>query len=236
MTPYRELRNLCYEANMEIPKRNLAIYTFGNVSVLDSRGEYFAIKPSGVPYEKLAPADMVVVDLEGNRIDGRLHPSSDTPTHAVLYKKWADRSVRSVVHTHSPWATAWAQARRPIPCYGTTQADHLPGEVPCAPVLDAGAIEGAYEKETGLALVRHLDEASLDPEGVPMIIQAGHGPFTWGATPEKAVYHAVVLEELARMALHTETLNSGAEPIPEVLIAKHFYRKHGPEAYYGQSG
>jgi L-ribulose-5-phosphate 4-epimerase len=220
---------------MEIPRRGLAIYTFGNVSVLDRGGTFFAIKPSGVPYDDLAPADMVIVDLDGNTVDGGLNPSSDTPTHAVLYREWGGPSVGAVVHTHSPWATAWAQARRPIPCYGTTQADHLPGEVPCAPLLDNAAIEGAYEKETGMALVRHLADASLDPAGVPMIIQAGHGPFAWGATPEKAIYHAVVLEELARMALHTETINSGIEKIPKVLIDKHYLRKHGPGAYYGQS-
>ncbi|HEV8548193.1 MAG TPA: L-ribulose-5-phosphate 4-epimerase AraD [Polyangiaceae bacterium] len=229
-SPYRELKERAWVANQEIPKRGLAIYTFGNVSAYDAPRSVFAIKPSGVEYEKLTVDDMVVVDLAGEIVEGTLRPSSDTKTHLVLYRNW--QGTGGVVHTHSTYATAFAQARLPIPVYGTTHADHLAEAVPCTQVISDEAVERDYELETGQQILECF--AGRDPRQTPMVLVAGHGVFTWGATPEKAVYHAVVLEELARMAFITRTLNPAAPVLPDRVIQKHFERKHGKHAYYGQ--
>jgi L-ribulose-5-phosphate 4-epimerase len=230
-SPYRELKEQAWAANQEIPKRGLAIYTFGNVSALDATRGVVAIKPSGVEYEKLAIDDLVVVDLEGTIVEGKLRPSSDTPTHLLLYRAW--RGIGGVVHTHSTYATGWAQARLPIPIYGTTHADHLAEEVPCTAVMTDAAVERDYEVETGRQILECF--ASRDPRQTPMVLVAGHGVFTWAETPEKAIYNAAVLEELARLAFVTRTLDPAAARLPDALIRKHFERKHGKHAYYGQA-
>ncbi|OJH41945.1 L-ribulose-5-phosphate 4-epimerase AraD [Cystobacter ferrugineus] len=227
---YHALKERAWAANMEIPRRGLAIYTFGNVSALDARAGVFAIKPSGVPYEQLQVEHMVVVDLEGRIVEGTLRPSSDTRTHLVLYRNL--KGVGGIVHTHSTYATGWAQAHLPIPIYGTTHADHLAEDVPCTEVMSAEAVERDYEMETGqqiLECFRHRD-----PLHTPMVLVAGHAPFAWGETPEKAVYNAAVLEELAKMAFITRGIHPEAARLPDRLVRKHFERKHGPRAYYGQ--
>jgi L-ribulose-5-phosphate 4-epimerase len=229
-SPYRELKERAWAANQEIPKRGLAIYTFGNVSALDAERGVMAIKPSGVAYDELKVDDLVVLDLEGRIVEGRLRPSSDTPTHLVLYRNW--KGVGGVVHTHSTYATGWAQARRPIPIYGTTHADHLAEDVPCTAVMTDEAVENDYEVETGRQILECFK--GRDPLQTPMVLVAGHAPFAWGKTPEQAVYNAAVLEELSRMAFVTHTLDRSAERLPESLIRKHFERKHGKNAYYGQ--
>ncbi len=229
-SPYRELKERAWFANQEVPRRGLAIYTFGNVSVLDADRGVLAIKPSGVPYEQLTIDDLVVLDLSGKVVEGALRPSSDTPTHLVLYRAW--KGVGGVVHTHSRYATGWAQARLSIPLYGTTHADHLAEDVPCTAIMSDEAVERDYEVETGNQILACFERR--EPLHTPMVLVAGHGPFTWGETPEKAVYHAVVLEELARMAFVTRTLDPTAERLPERLIRKHYERKHGKGAYYGQ--
>ncbi len=229
-SPYQELKERAWSANQEIPRRGLAIYTFGNVSALDAARGVIAIKPSGVAYERLAVDDLVVVDLAGKIVEGRLRPSSDTPTHLVLYRAFP--GIGGVVHTHSSYATGWAQARLPIPLYGTTHADHLAEDVPCTALMSDEAVERDYEVETGRQIVDCF--AGRDPLHTPMVLVAGHGPFTWGESPEQAVYHAAVLEELARMAFVTHTLDPAAARLPERLVRKHFERKHGKDAYYGQ--
>jgi L-ribulose-5-phosphate 4-epimerase len=229
-SPYRELKERAWAANQEIPKRGLAIYTFGNVSALDRERAVFAIKPSGVDYSKLIADDLVVMDLDGKVVEGTLRPSSDTPTHLVLYRAW--QGVGGVVHTHSTYATGWAQARLSIPIYGTTHADHLAEDVPCTAVMSDEAVERDYEIETGKQILECF--RSRDPRQTPMVLVAGHGPFAWGETAEKAVYNAAVLEELAKMAFVTQTLNPRAARLPDGLIRKHFERKHGKNAYYGQ--
>lgn len=227
---YGDLKEEAWRANLEIPRRGLAIYTFGNVSAFDSRRAVFAIKPSGVAYEGLTADDMVVVDLEAKVVEGTLRPSSDTKTHAVLYKTF--EGLGGIVHTHSTYATAWAQACMAIPIYGTTHADHLAEDVPCTEVMTPEAVERDYEAETG----RQITDCfrTRDPHQTPMVLVAGHAPFTWGKTAEKAVYHAVVLEELAKMASITRSLDPQARRLPEHLLRKHFERKHGKSAYYGQ--
>lgn len=227
---YQELKEEAWRANMEIPRRGLAIYTFGNVSAFDAKRAVFAIKPSGVDYDKLTAADMVVVDLDVKVVEGTLRPSSDTKTHAVLYR--AFQGIGGIVHTHSTYATAWAQACMPIPIYGTTHADHLAQDVPCTEVMTAAAVEGDYEAETGKQIIDCF--RTRDPHEVSMVLVAGHGPFTWGPTADKAVYHAVVLEELAKMAAITRSLDPRAGRLPEHLVRKHYQRKHGKGAYYGQ--
>ena len=227
---YDELREEAWQANMEIPRRGLAIYTFGNVSAFDAERGVFAIKPSGVSYESLTAAHMVVVDLDGCVVEGALRPSSDTKTHVALYR--AFQGIGGIVHTHSTYATGWAQARMPIPLYGTTHADHLAEDVPCTAVMTADAVGGDYEAETGTQIIDCF--RTRDPHQTPMVLVAGHGPFAWGKTADKAVYHAVVLEELARMAFITRTLDPRAGRLPEHLVRKHFERKHGKRAYYGQ--
>lgn len=229
-SPYRELKERAWAANQEIPKRGLAIYTFGNASALDAARGVVAIKPSGVAYDDLKPEDLVVVDLAGKVVEGTLRPSSDTATHLVLYRAWP--KVGGIVHTHSGYATGWAQARLAIPIYGTTHADHLAEDVPCTAVMTDEAVERDYEVETGTQILDCF--AGRDPMHTPMVLVAGHGVFTWGATAEKAIYNAAVLEELARMAFVTRTLAPAAPRLSERLIRKHFERKHGKNAYYGQ--
>jgi L-ribulose-5-phosphate 4-epimerase len=229
-SPYQELKERAWAANLEIPKRGLAIYTFGNVSALDAARGVVAIKPSGVDYDTLTIDDLVVVDLAGKIVEGKLRPSSDTPSHLVLYRAWT--GIGGVVHTHSTYATGWAQARMPIPIYGTTHADYLAEDVPCTAVMSDEAVERNYEVETGNQILECFK--SRDPHHTPMVLVAGHGVFTWGETPEKAVYNAVVLEELARMAFVTRTLDPEAARLPARLIRKHYERKHGKNAYYGQ--
>lgn len=227
-----ELKKAVYEANMELPKRGLVTYTWGNVSGKDPETGYFVIKPSGVEYEDLTPEDMVVCDVEGNRIEGRYKPSSDTATHAELYKAYPE--LGGIVHTHSTWATSWAQAGRDIPCYGTTHADYIYGSIPCARSLTKEEIDEAYEKNTGKVIIETFEKRNLNPAYVPAVLCTNHGPFTWGKDAAEAVYHAVVLEEVARMAEQTEAINSHVNPAPDSIKDKHFLRKHGENAYYGQ--
>lgn len=226
-----ELRDQVYEANMELPARGLVTYTWGNVSGVDRERGLFVIKPSGVDYDELRPSDLVVCDLEGNKVEGELNPSSDTPTHAVLYQRF--ERIGGVVHTHSSWATSWAQAGRAIPCYGTTHADYFYGEIPCVRALTAEEVELAYEHETGVAIADAFE--GLDYMAVPAALCKHHGPFTWGTDAADAVYHAVVLEEVAKMATRTEAVAGQASPAPQYLQDKHYQRKHGPNAYYGQA-
>ena len=234
MNRYRDLCEEAWQANVEIPARGLAIYTFGNVSACDRAAGVFAIKPSGVPYEELRADDMVVVDFDGRKVEGQLNPSSDTKTHAVLYR--AFDGIGGVVHTHSTYATAWAQARRDIPIFGTTHADHLPGDIPCTDAMTPEMVGGDYEEETGNQILQAFEKRGISYLEYPMVLVAGHGPFTWGRNAAKAVYNSVVLEELARMALLTEKINPAANRLEDVLIAKHYERKHGSNAYYGQNG
>lgn len=225
-----ELKKAVYEANMLLPKHNLVTFTWGNVSQIDRETGYFAIKPSGVEYEKLTPDDMVIMDLEGNKIEGRYNPSSDTPTHLELYRAFP--KIGGVVHTHSPWATSWAQAGRGIPCYGTTHADYMYGEIPCVRCLTKEEIDMAYEKNTGLLIVDYFKDK--DYEAVPAVLCKNHGPFTWGKDGHEAVHNAAVLEEVAKMAARCEMINPQVKPAPQELQDKHYYRKHGVNAYYGQ--
>lgn len=224
------LKQQVYEANMELPKRGLVTYTWGNVSGFDKETGYFAIKPSGVDYEDLTPDDMVIMDLNGNKIEGKYNPSSDTKTHMELYKAWPE--VGGIVHTHSPWATQWAQAGRGIPSYGTTHADYFYGDIPCARSLTPEEIEEAYEKNTGLVIIETF--AEKNPKYVPGVLCTNHGPFAWGKDAAEAVHNAVVLEECAKMAYYTECINPRVQQIPQPLMDKHFLRKHGENAYYGQ--
>ena len=225
-----ELKKQVYEANMELPRRRLITYTWGNVSGIDRETGYFVIKPSGVDYDELTPDDMVVMDLLGNKVEGKYKPSSDTATHLELYKAFPE--IGGVVHTHSPWATSWAQAGRSIPCYGTTHADYFYGTIPCARSLTKEEIENEYEKNTGLVIVETFK--GLNPVYVPGVLCVNHGPFTWGKDAMEAVHNAVVLEEVAKMAYHTEMINPRVQPAPESIKEKHFMRKHGKNAYYGQ--
>ena len=228
-----ELKKQVDEANMELPKRGLVTFTWGNVSGIDREKGLFVIKPSGVEYEDLTPEDMVVVDLEGNVVEGKYKPSSDTATHLELYKKYDQ--IGGVVHTHSTYAVAWAQAGRDIPLYGTTHADYFLGSIPCTRNLTPQEIDEAYEKNTGTVIIETFEERGLNPEYTPGVICKNHGPFTWGKDADQAVYHAVVLEEVAKMALLTEQVNPKVEKAPDCIRDKHFYRKHGANAYYGQT-
>ena len=228
-----ELKFEVFEANLELPKRNLVTYTWGNVSGIDREKGLFVIKPSGVDYEKMTPQDMVVMDLDGNKVEGDLNPSSDTPTHLELYR--AFEGIGGIVHTHSSFATSWAQAGRDVPCYGTTHADYFYGTIPCARNLTPEEIEEAYEKNTGITIIETFRERGIDPMYVPGVLCKNHGPFTWGRDAGHAVYNAVVLEEIAKMNLMTEILNpNGDNTTPKSMQDKHFMRKHGPNAYYGQ--
>lgn len=232
MSKYQHIKLAAYEANMQLPQLGLVIFTFGNVSAVDRGQSVFAIKPSGVPYNQLTPEKMVVVDFDGKVVEGSLRPSSDTLTHAVLYKHW--EKIGGIVHTHSTYATAWAQALRDIPIFGTTHADHNTVDIPCAPPMDDEMIAGDYEYQTGFQIMNCLGERGLSYEEIEMILVGNHAPFTWGKTPEKAVYNSAVLESIAHMALLTEQIRSTAPRLKDSLIKKHFERKHGPNSYYGQ--
>ncbi len=228
-----ELKKQVYEANMELPRRGLVTYTWGNASGIDRETGYFVIKPSGVEYEELTPDDLTVVDLDLNKIEGKYKPSSDSATHAQLYKKYAE--IGGIVHTHSVTAASWAQAGRSIPLYGTTHADYFFGDIPCTRSLTPDEINGEYEKNTGLVIIETLEEYGIHPMHMPGILCKNHGPFTWGTDARQAVYHAAVLEEIARMALNTELINPKAALAPDSIRDKHFCRKHGANAYYGQN-
>lgn len=225
-----ELKRQVYRANMELPERGLVTYTWGNVSGIDRRSGLFVIKPSGVDYDRLSPDDMVVMSLDGKKVEGELNPSSDTATHLELYK--AFQEIGGVVHTHSSMATAWAQAGRELPCYGTTHADYFYGTIPCTRNLTKEEIEEGYEKNTGLVIIETFK--GKNPVYVPGVLCKNHGPFTWGKDAAEAVHNAVVLEEVAKMNLYTEMLNPRAGAAPQYMQDKHFMRKHGPNAYYGQ--
>jgi L-ribulose-5-phosphate 4-epimerase len=227
----KELREEVLEANLELVRRGLVLYTFGNASGIAREEGLVVIKPSGVSYEKMQAEDLVVTDLDGKIVEGSLRPSSDLPTHLILYRKFA--SIGGIAHTHSRAATSWAQAQREIPCYGTTHADYFYGPVPVTKALSAAQIRTDYEKNTGLAIVRRL--AKLDPLEVPAVLVAGHAPFCWGTTPAEATHIAVIVEEIAAMASQTIAANPSARCIPKRLHDKHFGRKHGRDAYYGQS-
>ena len=232
MDKYQKIREEAYAANMQLPKLGLVLFTFGNVSAADRAEGVFAIKPSGVPYEELSPENMVIVDFDGHTVDGDLRPSSDTKTHAVIYKHWQD--ISGIVHTHSTYATAWAQAQTDIPIFGTTHADHLTVDIPCAPPMADEMISGNYEYETGFQIINHFEQLGLSYQEVEMILVGNHAPFTWGKTAHKAVYNSAVLEAVAQMALLTRQINPEAPKLKDALIKKHFERKHGPDSYYGQ--
>ena len=226
----QELKRQVYEANMLLPKYGLVTFTWGNVSAIDRESGLFVIKPSGVEYESMKPEDMVVMDLNGNRVEGKLRPSSDMPTHLELYKAFPE--IGGIVHTHSSYATSWAQAGRSIPCYGTTHADYIYGEVPCVRCLTKEEIDEAYEKNTGVLIAEYFKNS--DYEAVPAVLCKNHGPYTWGKDAHEAVHNAVVLEEVAKMACRCELINPQVKPAPQELQDKHYYRKHGAGAYYGQ--
>lgn len=227
-----ELKQKVWKANLDLPRYGLVTLTWGNVSGIDRESGLFVIKPSGVPYEELTPEDMVVVSLDGKKVEGRLNPSSDTETHRVLYQRFPQ--LGAVVHTHSSFATSWAQAGRDIPCYGTTHADYFYGSIPCARSLTKEEIETAYEYHTGVVIADTFASRSLDCVAVPGCLCRSHGVFAWGKDPQEAVHHALVIEEVAKMAAWTEMLCPGVQPAPQELQDKHYHRKHGSGAYYGQ--
>ena len=229
---YKTLKDECFEANKQLPRLGLVLFTFGNVSAVDRDRAVFAIKPSGVPYNALRPDDIVICDYDARVVDGVMRPSSDTKTHALLYKTWDD--IGGIVHTHSTYAVAWAQAGLDIPVLGTTHADHTHRDIPCAPVLTDAMIAGDYEHETGHQIINCFAEKELSHREVEMVLLQSHGPFTWGKTPEKAVYNSAVLEEIARMAYLTLQLNPDVSRLKDTLRLKHYERKHGTNAYYGQ--
>ena len=224
-----ELKKKVYEANMDLPKYGLVTFTWGNVSAIDRESGMFVIKPSGVDYDLLKPEDMVVMDLNGNKVEGKYNPSSDTATHLELYKAFPE--IGGVVHTHSTYATSWAQSGRAIPCYGTTHADYMYGEIPCARVLSQEEMDEGYEKNTGTVIIETFQ--GKDPMAVPAVLCKNHGPFAWGKDAKEAVHNGVVLEEVAKMALFTEQLKPDVESAPQRIQDKHYYRKHGANAYYG---
>ena len=227
-----ELKQKVYEANMDLPRYGLVTFTWGNVSAIDRESGLFVIKPSGVDYDKLTPEMMVVMDLNGNKVEGNLNPSSDTATHLELYKAFPE--IGGIVHTHSSYATSWAQAGRDIPCYGTTHADYIYGPVPCVRCLTKEEIEDAYEENTGHLIVNEFKRLGKDPKAVPVVLCKNHGPFAWGKDAKEAVHNAVVLEEVAKMAWIARGINPALSAIDSYLMNKHFMRKHGPNAYYGQ--
>jgi L-ribulose-5-phosphate 4-epimerase len=229
---YQELKKECFEANMQLPKLDLVVYTFGNVSAVDRNKGVFAIKPSGVPYEELKVEDIVILDFENTVIEGEMRPSSDTKTHAFLYKNWVE--IGGIVHTHSTYGVAWAQAQMDIPILGTTHADHLTADIPCAPPMSDDLILGDYEQMTGQQILDCFSNKGLSYEEVEMVLIGNHGPFAWGKNAAKAVYNSKVLEEIARMAYLTLQINPKAPRLKEALIRKHYERKHGKDAYYGQ--
>ncbi|MGX7163929.1 L-ribulose-5-phosphate 4-epimerase [Enterococcus massiliensis] len=227
------LKEKVFQANLALPKHGLIKYTWGNVSEIDRDAGLFVIKPSGVDYDKMSVNDMVVCDLEGNVVEGDLNPSSDTPTHAVLYQKFPE--IGGIVHTHSTWATIWAQAGLDLPAMGTTHADTFYGSVPCARFLTQEEIDRGYEAETGHVIVETFNERKIKPLEIPGVLLHGHGPFTWGKDADSAVMNAVVLDEVAKMNLFARQLNSFAEELPQRILDKHYLRKHGKDAYYGQN-
>lgn len=228
----RKMKERVYIANLALPKAGLVKLTWGNVSEIDRELGVIVIKPSGVPYSKMKADDMVVTDLDGKVLEAGMKPSSDLATHVILYKAFPE--IHSVVHTHSKYAVMWAQAGRELPAYGTTHADTFYGPVPCTRQLTAKEVEESYEVETGQVIVETFKELAIDPQAVPGVLVYGHGPFTWGANPQKAVENSIVLDEIAEMALQTEGINSKIKPIPQYLLDKHYFRKHGKNAYYGQ--
>ena len=227
-----QLKKEVLEANLLLPKYNLVTFTWGNVSGIDREKGLIVIKPSGVEYDGMTAEQMVVVDLDGNVVEGDLNPSSDTATHIELYKAFPE--IGGVIHTHSPWATSWAQAGRGIPAYGTTHADYFYGEIPCTRQLTPEEVARAYEKETGTVIIEAFRDRGIDPTAVPGVIVYKHGPFAWGKNPNQAVHNAVVMETVANMAYHAEQINTQGTPIEQYLLDKHYMRKHGPNAYYGQ--
>ncbi|MFH6992745.1 L-ribulose-5-phosphate 4-epimerase [Flavobacterium sp. FlaQc-48] len=229
---YKDLKQECYEANMQLNALNLVVYTFGNVSAVDREKGVFAIKPSGVPYEDLKPEDIVIVDFDNNIIEGTMRPSSDTKTHAYLYKNWPN--IGGVAHTHATYSVAWAQSQRDIPIFGTTHADHLTADIPCAPPMADSLIEGNYEHNTGIQILDCFKEKNLSYEEVEMVLIGNHGPFAWGKNAAKAVYNSKVLEVVAEMAYLTLQINPNAPRLKDSLIKKHYNRKHGKDSYYGQ--
>ena len=229
---YAALREAVYEANMLLPQYRLVTFTWGNVSQLDREKGVVAIKPSGVDYDKLRPEDMVVLDLQGNVVSSRLNPSSDTKTHLALYNAFPQ--IGGIVHTHSPNAVAWAQAGEDIPCYGTTHADYFYGSIPCARDLTQQEIDEDYEANTGAVIIETFRQRGVNPSYVPAVVCRSHGPFTWGKDAAQAVYHSVVLEEVAKMAILTRPVHGDPVSAPQRIQDKHFLRKHGPNAYYGQ--
>ena len=232
MSKYDTIRQLALEANAQLPELGLVIFTFGNVSVCDRKLNAFAIKPSGVPYAELEAEMMVVIDFDGKIMEGDLRPSSDTLTHAELYKTWKD--IGAIVHTHSTYATAWAQAQKDIPILGTTHADYLAGDIPCALPMNEDMVKGNYEQQTGQQIINCLAERKLDYREVEMMLVGSHAPFCWGKDSHKALYNAAILEEIARMASITLQINPEAPRLSEALVKKHYSRKHGPDSYYGQ--
>lgn len=232
MSKYDAIREEAYSANMQLPQLGLVLFTFGNVSAADRELGAFAIKPSGVPYAALHPDQMVIVDFDGKTIEGSLRPSSDTKTHAVLYKHW--EHIGGIAHTHSTYATAWAQSLRDIPLFGTTHADYNTVDIPCAPPMSDEMIKGDYEYQTGFQIMDCFHQRHIDYREVEMILVGNHAPFTWGKDAAKAVHNSAVLETVAKMALLTEQINPNAPRLKEALLRKHFERKHGPDSYYGQ--
>lgn len=230
---YRAIRESAFKANLQLPELGLVLFTFGNVSAADRREGVFAIKPSGVPYEELSPENMVIVDFDGETVEGDLRPSSDTKTHALLYKSWPE--IGGIAHTHSTYATAWAQAVLDIPIFGTTHADQCTADIPCALPMDDKMIGGDYELETGFQIMNCLKDRGLGYQEIEMVLVGNHAPFTWGKTSEKAVYNSAVLESIAQMAFLTRQISPDAARLKESLIRKHYERKHGPDSYYGQS-
>ena len=228
-----ELKKIVFDGNIELVIRNLVIYTWGNVSGIDRESGLFAIKPSGVDYDIMKFDDMVVLDLEGNKKEGKYKPSSDTATHIELYKAFSE--IGAVVHTHSSYATSWAQARKDIKAFGTTHADYFYGDIPCARALTKEEIESDYEKNTGLVIIETLKERKINPMDIPGIILSSHGPFAWGKDVHNAVHNAVVLEEVAKMAYRTIQINPEITRVEQYLLDKHYFRKHGKNSYYGQN-
>ena len=231
MRKFDELKERVWRCNLELVNHNLVIHTFGNVSGIDRKESVVAIKPSGIPYNKLKKDDIVLVDLNNKIVQGELKPSSDTKTHTLLYKTFPQ--IGGIVHTHSTYATAWAQAKKPIPCLGTTQADSIQGEIPCTDELTREQIKGDYEIETGNQIIKKL--SNISPIEVQMILVSGHAPFTWGKTPEEAVVNTIILEEIAKNTLFTLNINPNVESLNKFLLDKHYLRKHGKNSYYGQN-
>jgi L-ribulose-5-phosphate 4-epimerase len=232
MSKYTHIQEEAYAANMQLPQLGLVLFTFGNVSAADHSLGVFAIKPSGVAYEELSPDKMVIVDFDGVTVEGSLRPSSDTKTHAVLYKHW--NKIGGVVHTHSTYATAWAQSQRDIPIFGTTHADYNTVDIPCAPPMSDEMIKGNYEYETGFQILNCFADKKLNYQEVEMVLVGNHAPFTWGKNAAKAVHNSAVLEFIAKTSLLTEQINPNAPRLKDALKQKHYERKHGPDSYYGQ--